>query len=845
MVIHCKETFQDHDLEYQKYFNKFPYPLSDFQKWSISAIVNGHHSLVTAHTGSGKTLPAEFAIEYFKEKGKKVIYTGPIKALCNQKLYDFKQKFPHISFGILTGDIKDNPEADVLIMTTEILRNTLFNKKINSKNADSKPIELQFDLDIDTELGAVVFDEVHYIGDADRGSVWEQSILLLPPKVQLIMLSATIEKPEIFAEWLENEKNKGLDASDKKHLYMTTTHERVVPLTHYLWTTCPSSYIQSLKGTPMEYKFKEIINKPIVVAHSNGKFNDSNYYKTNKILDYLFKNKVSVKRQFVLNDLIAYLNRNDMLPAICFIFSRKNVEICAKEITVNLFDKDDKTPNIIAHECEKILISKLKNYKEYMALDEYHNIINLLKKGIAIHHAGIMPVLREMVELLFEKKYIKLLLATETFAVGINMPTKSVIFTALNKFSGNGMRDLLSHEYTQMAGRAGRRGIDTVGHVIHCNNLFRMPEFNTYKAMLTGPPKMLISQFKISFNLILSIISAQGYSLAHQIDNELINFMEKSFVQNDIIKEINMYDKLDKELEEKLTICNNKLNDSAICKTDKDILRKYKELTNNISIVNNKQRKRLQKEINDIEEINRTISQDIQYLNEYEYIKDEKNKNGGFKMNAINYIQNNIDNILHVLNTNEFLEYGYGLTNKGIISMHIQEIHPLVIGDLYQKFEGFSNITAIELCGLLSCFTNISMPNDLRLSIPGDIHTNSNVKYIAKIITSLMDKYYDLESEYQLDTGAEYNYHFELIDYIINWCKADNEIKCNEIINNLKIEKELFLGEFIKSILKINNIAKEIEKICEVNENISLLQKVKEIPELTLKYVVTNQSLYI
>ena len=161
-------------------------------------------------------MPAEFAIEYFKNKGKKVIYTGPIKALCNQKLYDFKQKFPHISFGILTGDIKDNPEADVLIMTTEILRNTLFNKKINSKNTDSKPIELQFDLDIDNELGAVVFDEVHYIGDADRGSVWEQSILLLPPQVQLIMLSATIEKPEIFAEWLETEKNKGVELQDKK-----------------------------------------------------------------------------------------------------------------------------------------------------------------------------------------------------------------------------------------------------------------------------------------------------------------------------------------------------------------------------------------------------------------------------------------------------------------------------------------------------------------------------------------------------------------------------------------------------------------------------------------------------
>ena len=845
MVVHCKDQFKDHDLEYQEYFNQFPYPLSDFQKWSIFAIVNGHHSLVTSHTGSGKTLPAEFAIRYFKEKGKKVIYTGPIKALCNQKLYDFKQKFPNISFGILTGDVKDNPEADVLIMTTEILRNTLFNKKINTKNTESKPIELQFDLDIETELGAVVFDEVHYIGDADRGSVWEQSILLLPPQVQLIMLSATIEKPHIFAEWLETEKNKGLELSEKKQLYMTTTYERVVPLTHYLWTSCAPSVIQSHKGTPMEYKLREVINKPLQVASSGGTFNDANYYKTSKILDYFFKNKIISKRQYILNDLVQYLNRNDMLPAICFIFSRKNVEIAAKEITHTLFDKDDKTPSIIEHECEKILMSKLKNYREYTMLDEYRSIITLLKKGIAIHHAGIMPILREMVELLFEKRYIKLLFATETFAVGINMPTKTVIFTQLSKFSGNGMRELLSHEYTQMAGRAGRRGIDKIGHVIHCNNLFRMPEFNTYKAMLTGPPKMLISQFKISFNLILSIISAQGHSLAHQIDNELINFMEKSFVQNDITKEINMYDKLDKELEDKLNICEETLNDQAICKTSKDILEKYNELTNNIKIVNNKQKKRLQREICEIEDKNKTIKKDIEYLIEYETILDEKKKNGGFKMNAVNYIQNNIDNIIHILNTNGFLEYGYGITSKGIVAMHIQELHPLVLGDLYEKYNGFIDFSAKELTGVLSCFTNISIPQDMRLSVPGDTHINSKVKNCCKDIGTLIEKYYDVEVEYQVDTGAEYDIHYELIDYIIKWCDCDNENKCITLINELKTTKEIFLGEFIKAILKINNIAKELEKICELNENISLLQKVKEISELTLKYVITNQSLYI
>ena len=398
MVIHCTEKFNKSEIIYQECFDLFSYSLSDFQKWAIYAIINGHHSLITAHTGSGKTLPAEFAIQYFKQKNKKVIYTAPIKALCNQKLYDLKLKFPDITFGILTGDIKDNPEADVLIMTTEILRNTLFNKKINSKNTDSKPIELQFELDIDTELGAVVFDEVHYIGDQDRGSVWEQSILLLPEHVQLIMLSATIEKPEVFAQWLENEKNK--EGNIYRHLYLMTTYKRVVPLTHYAWLTAQSSVIQGFKGTSLEYKCKDIINKPVILAKPNGEYNEQNYHKINKMLGYFQTNKIYIKRQFVLNQLISYLHHNDMLPAICFVFSRKNVEFCAKEITISLFNKDDKTPSIIENECQKILMSKLKNYKEYLALEEYQMMISLLRKGIAIHHAGIMPILREMIELL-------------------------------------------------------------------------------------------------------------------------------------------------------------------------------------------------------------------------------------------------------------------------------------------------------------------------------------------------------------------------------------------------------------------------------------------------------------
>jgi len=835
MVIVCSKDFiapQDSACEnyenYENYFNTFKFPLSDFQKWAIYSIVKGDHCLITAHTGSGKTLPAEFAIEYFKSKNKKVIYTGPIKALCNQKLYDFKNKFPHISFGILTGDIKDNPDADVLIMTTEILRNTLLNRKNNT--VISKPLELQFNLDIECDLGAVIFDEVHYIGDAERGVVWEQSIMLLPQQVQLIMLSATIDSPHIFAEWVEKQKIN--EISNKKNLYLITTHERVVPLTHYLWTTCPSfSTIPGVKGTPQEYKLKEIMNKPIVIADNNGQFNDSNYFKTEKILEFLFKSKVNVKRSYVLNELVNYLNVNDMLPAICFVFSRKNVEIYAKEISVNLFTKEDKTPNIIEHECQKILMDKFKNYKEYMLLEEYQDVITLLKKGIAIHHAGIMPVIREMVELLFEKRYIKLLFATETFAVGINMPTKTVIFTSLNKFSGSKMRDLLPHEYTQMAGRAGRRGIDTIGHVIHCSNLFKSPDINTYRAMLTGPPKMLTSQFKISFNLILNMN-------ATNLTNEILHFMKNSFVQNDIAKTIAYYDKTEKELLEK-----KKAQEEVIIKTPIEIIHRFNELTKNCEIVNNKQKKKLLQSIHTLKEEYSSIETDFVYYEQLKQITTELNNNDIYRFDTINYIENNVKHMINVLKINNFLEEDGQLTKKGIVAMHIQEVHPLVIGEIYDIYD--FNISASELVGLLSCFTSISMPDDLRLSIPGDELINPKVKKMAKLLNSTMTKYYNLEDEYDLNSGVDFNLHFELIDFMIEWCNASDETTCHQLITAMKTTKDLFLGEFIKCILKINNIAKELETVCVLLNNLSLLQKVKQIPELTLKYVVTNQSLYI
>jgi len=370
MVFICNKTFTDNDT-YNKYFNKFPnLTLSNFQKWAFKSIVDNQHILITAHTGSGKTLPAEFAIQYFVNKGKKVIYTAPIKALSNTKLSDFRKKYPSISFGIITGDITDNPDADVLIMTTEILPNTIINQNLRKQTGNNN-IPLSFEIDIENELGAVIFDEIHYINDQERGGVWEQAILLLPPHVQMIMLSATIDKASQFAQWIEEEKNKQASILSQPHkiVYLASTNHRVVPLTHYLWITTHKNNIKKTENTKYESKIKQYINKEVIIKDTKNTFNQKAYDDINTINDYFKKNNIQkLSRQFILNSLVHHLKNTNSLPAICFVFSKKHVEYAAKELNVNLYDKEDTIPNTIEDECKKIIISKIKNYKEYINL---------------------------------------------------------------------------------------------------------------------------------------------------------------------------------------------------------------------------------------------------------------------------------------------------------------------------------------------------------------------------------------------------------------------------------------------------------------------------------------------
>lgn len=847
MVFVCPNDAFHNEEEYKNYFKYFDYELSNFQKWSIKAIVDGQHSLITAHTGSGKTLPAEFAIQYFTKQNKKIIYASPLKALSNQKLYDFRRKFPNISFGILTGDIKDNPEADVLIMTTEILRNTLFTKQIlnnsqepnTGKNENNETVKnsqsLSFEMDFQNELALVCFDEIHFIGDQERGSVWEQSIIMLPKHVQMLMLSATIDKPEVFAGWIE-EQNKD------KQVYLSSTNHRVVPLNHYLWLTLNNGQIKKAKKTEYEHKISEFINKKIEITSSLNKFNEINYYKMFNLKNYFNKNDFNVPRKFVLNGLVNHLYNENLLPAIAFVLSRKNVELFAAEIESNLFEKDE-CPPPIEYECRQILYKKLsvKTAQEIMQLPEYINIIHLLNKGIAIHHAGIMPILREMVELLFEKNYIRLLFATETFAVGINMPTKTVIFTGVTKFNGSISRILYPHEYKQMAGRAGRRGIDTVGHVIHCNNLFDVPNANEYKKMITGSPQMLSSKFKISYNLILNILMTNREIGFGQL-NEFVN---KSMIKIDIKNnEIEYTNKINESIIE----VDNLKKGIQYYKTPLDIITEYINKKQSVHHLTNKSRIKVMREINSLEDQYNFIKADTEkYKLIFELEKEIEDLNSQ-KSDSLCYMLNSVENIVSILKTNDFIENNndetkWNINMKGLIASNIQESHPLALADLYVYTNGFENYSPSEIASIFSCFTNISVNDDNKIYNP-----KSNIKsfeVVGNHLREMYNKYYDEEIKMNVNTGTDYNLHFQIMDEVYQWCKAENENECILVINNIKQKHNIFLGEFIKAILKINNIACEFEKVCEKVGNIMLLSKIKEIPKITLKYVVTNLSLYV
>jgi len=470
----------------------YTFPLDAWQQHGIVAIHKGHDVLVTAKTGSGKTLIAEYQIAYSVAKGERVFYTTPIKSLSNQKFNDLTRLFPHATVGLLTGDIKVMPEAQIVVMTTEIFRNLLFKESTATASVGTAGLLTM------AGLGAVVFDEVHYINDKDRGHVWEESLILMPPTVRGILLSATMEDAPAFASWF---------GGIRKHpvVLLQTTH-RVVPLVHAVCVPDdprffvpyktrdespfnPAVYTDYLKARKAELDGAKAWGQKVAAAHRAG---DSAGGLTGKVKIHAFPH--------VLNKAIEQLKTRGLTPALFFTFSRKKCEEYADLVSVGLVDGSE------AAEIKRQIAFHLAPHRAVLeSLPQYHQVLKIAERGVAFHHSGLLPLLKEIVELLFSRGFIKVLFCTETFAVGLNFPARTVVFTDLIKPTENGLRPLKPEEYIQMAGRAGRRGKDKEGLVLYLPA--REPvDLEDIRGVLGGGLALLQSRMPFHYDFALKAI---------------------------------------------------------------------------------------------------------------------------------------------------------------------------------------------------------------------------------------------------------------------------------------------------------------------------------------------------
>ncbi|XP_028256030.1 superkiller complex protein 2 [Parambassis ranga] len=454
---------------------KWPFELDVFQKQAVLRLEAHDSVFVAAHTSAGKTVVAEYAIALSQKHMTRTIYTSPIKALSNQKFRDFKNTFGDV--GLLTGDVQLSPESSCLIMTTEILRSMLYNGS-----------------EVIRDLEWVIFDEVHYINDAERGVVWEEVLIMLPDHVSIILLSATVPNALEFSEWIGRIK--------KRHIYVISTLKRPVPLEHYLYT-----------GNSTKTQ-KEMF----LLVDAAGNFLTKGYYaavdakkeRTSKHAQSFgtkntSQNTSASQDRAVWLTLLHFLSQRQQTPVVAFTFSRTRCDENARSLeSMDLTSSKEKAE--IQSFFQKSL-SRLRGGDRQ--LPQILLMRDLLKRGVAVHHSGILPILKEVIEMLFSRGLVKVLFATETFAMGVNMPARTVVFDSIRKHDGTGFRNLLPGEYIQMAGRAGRRGLDATGTVIILCKA-GVHEMADLHVMMLGKPTILQSQFRLTYTMILNLLRVEA-----------------------------------------------------------------------------------------------------------------------------------------------------------------------------------------------------------------------------------------------------------------------------------------------------------------------------------------------
>jgi len=787
----------------------FPHELDNFQIHAINAIEKNEDLLVSVPTGRGKTLVAEYEIVYtIKKMKKKAVYTTPIKSLSNEKFSDFTKLFAKygISVGILTGDKKINPNADCIIATAEIIRNSML-------RTTSHTTDYELDENFIASVGCIIMDEIHYMSDTKRGHVWEYTLSMLPSSVQVVMLSGTIKNSHEICTWLSTIRNKNIS--------LVIEINRIVPLLHYIY---------------IDKKIFQYYNNKLYDAHNVS--NAIKYYKEKKMAREKMHKQFDPKKELV--DLTIYMKNNNLFPALVFSFAQVKCEEYAHMIKqIDLVSNDEK------EQIDRLFQKYIGSNKiKYQYIAQVNEVYALLLYGIGFHHANLLQNLRELCEILMKMKLLKILFTTETLSMGINVPVKTVVFTEVSKYTSDTHRFITPSEYHQMSGRAGRRGLDTQGVIIYCP-LKDMPFEEEFKSIVNGENQNICSNFRLDYQTILKLVqknvnikdlfnkSLMNYEnliqknlLLKERDEilSMMNFQNNEFMKNDIqlnemqfscIRELqNIELKIDMGLTLTKTQETVKKRLHTIISQNKDISAMY---------THTKKQEKMQKQLYQIDQKIKLYTDDIQ----------DKYKGFISVLIQLNYV---------IYPENDFLQK-QNITIRGLICSQINECNPILLTEIISR-KYFTELSVPEIVALISVFTEpISKTNPYSLfDFEGTPKLHTYISELAKLITSCEEIEKTAIPELW---RTDYLICSDFIDISYEWAsgKTVHEM-LNYFMDNdvIVVQTELFC----KNMNKISNIITIIIGIYQmINQDIEVIPKLEEANKAILRDIVCVNSLYL
>lgn len=717
--------------------NEFPFELDDFQKEACEHINNGKSVVVCAPTGAGKTVIAEHAIYRALAEGARIFYTTPLKALSNQKFSDFANKFGVNNVGLLTGDTSINRNSQIVVMTTEVFRNMLYGTNFGSVTENLKDVKY------------VVLDEVHYMNDEQRGTVWEESIIYCPTNIQIIALSATVANADKLTEWINTVHAK---------TELVDTDFRPVPLRFY--------YFDSSKPDDI-----------LPLLTPSGQLNSK--IKPEKKLR--FKDRKRVQRS-VVKDVVNALHRKNMLPAIYFTFSRKKcdeqMEKCSSLCLV--------TPQ------EQREIKAMVD--EYLAENPYLNNnkhIEYILNGVASHHAGLLPGWKVLVEKLFQKGLIKVVFATETLAAGINMPARSTVISSISKRTDSGHRMLTANEFLQMSGRAGRRGMDEVGYVTVVGTMFQTPDEVAELVLSDSNP--LESRFSPSYSMVLNLLQRFNLEEAKELILKSFGYyssntrltpllLERDEVQG-AIDELNNFS------------CQYKLSTKDLLDYNK-VRELYVTNRQTFKTIQKQHRSKNQQLSPEASEFGRQTKAQLFKMHSYECDTCRVFKKHMKQLDLLKRYQTKLNKLNKDIEREKDIFWNRFLSHRAVLKEfgYIKEDYPTEIGKMTSQIRAenelfvaeiinakvLDNLTAGELAAVICAITT----EDLRAEMFCHTPISPNVRKTLNLIKNIKRKIEKVQNDHDVESAMYINsYYSSMIEMWVNgadWESIMSEVEMGE-----------------------------------------------------------------